>query len=415
MSEERDEALRTDRDPPAEPIAVDPVSPSTAGAEPFAPPPSPRRSRPWAAASLAALLLLVIAGVLLSPFWAPAVTPLLPWGEKAAARKYDALAERVAALEQRPIVSPLDLDALKSAQGAIGQRVSALASTVDTLRQDQEAANTAAANATKATVAQLTQRVDEIAAKLAAGDSAQADQIDKMKQELAQRTAADGAVANRLDALEREVHAQATADRSGSTMLLALLQLREAVQQARPFPDQYAAFKQAAARDPDLIVAAEPLADAARDGVASHAVLQQKLAGLDDEIAAPAAPAGKRKWWSEALDELRGLVTIRHLDGAPKTGAGAVVEAARNDLAQGDLAGAVAEVGKLTGANAEAAQPWLHRARQRLAAETALSHLQQLLTTRLASPPAASPAATVPSAAPNAPPEQPAAAPKTPS
>ncbi len=415
MSEERDEALRTDRDPPGESTAVDQVPPSAVGAEPFAPPPMPRRSRMWAAALLTALLLLVIAGVLLSPFWGPAVTSLLPWGEKAAARKYDALAERVAALEQRPIVSPLDLDAVKSAQGAIGQRVSALASAVDALRQNQEAANTAAASATKATVAQLTQRVNEIAAKLAARDSAQTGQIEKMQQELAQRAAADSAVANRLDALDHQVHAQATADRSGSALLLALLQLREAVQEARPFPDQYAAFKQAAARDPDLIAAAEPLADAARDGVASHAVLQEQLAGLADKIAAPAAPGGKRKWWSEALDQLRGLVTIRHLDGGAKTGPGAAVELARTDLAQGDLAGAVAEVRKLTGANAEAAQPWLHRARQRLAAETALSHLQELLTARLAAPPATSPAATVPPAAPNAPREQPAAAPKTPS
>ncbi len=412
MSEERDAALRTDRDPPAEPIAIDQVSPSTA-AEPFAPPPSSRGSRPWAATSLAAVLLLVIAGVLLSPFWAPAVTPLLPWGEKAAGRKYEALAEQVAALEQRPIVSPLDLNALKSAQGAIGQRVSALASALDTLRQNQEAAT--ATNAKKANVAQVTQRVDQIAAKLAAGDSAQADQIGKMQQELAQRAAAEGGVANRLDALERQVHAQATADRSGSAMLLALLQLREAVRQARRFTDEYAAFKQAAAHDPDLIAAAQPLADAARSGVASRLVLQQQLAGLDDKIAAPAVPTGKRKWWSEAVDRLRGLVTVRHLNGAAKTGPDAAVVLARNDLAQGDLAGAVDEIGKLTGANAAAAQPWLHMARQRLAAETALSHLQELVTARLASPPAASPAATVPSATPNAAPGQPVNAPKTPS
>ena len=168
------------------------------------------------------------------------------------------------------------------------------------------------------------------------------------------------------------------------------------------------------ARDPNLIAAADPLADAARNGVASRAVLQQQLAALADKIAAPAPPTGKRKWWSEALDRLRGLVTIRHLDHAAKSGPGAAVEVARADLAQGDLAGAVAEIGKLTGANAEAAQPWLQMARQRLAAETALSHLQGLVTARLASPPEAPPA-TAPPVAPNAAPEHPAATPKTPS
>jgi hypothetical protein len=409
MSEERIEQPRADRDPSTEPISIDQASPSAPATEPFAPRPFPPRQRPWAAASLLTLLLLVIAVVLLSPFWAPTLTPLLPWGEKATARKYDALAERVAALEQRPIVSPSDSDAVKLALRQTGQRVAALESALDTMRQNQQAAS-----ATTATVAQLTQHVDEIAAQSAARESAQANQIEKLQLELAQRGAADGAVANRLDALERQVHALATVDRSGSVMLLALLQLREAVQEARPFSTDYAAFKQLAARDPDLIAAAEPLADAARDGVASRAVLQQRLADLADKIGAPVAPTGKPKWWSEALDRLRGLVTIHHLDRGAKTGPGAAVEAARTDLAQGELGDAVAEIGKLTGANAEAAQPWLHMARQRLVTETALRHLQELLTTRLASPAAASPATTVPSAAPNAAPQQPAAAPKTP-
>lgn len=409
MSEERNEATHTDRDPPAETIPTDPVSPSAAAPEASAHLPHPRRSRPWGVALLSALLVLVIAGVLLSPFWAPVVAPLLPWGDKAAARKYDALVERVAALEQRPTVSPRDLDALKSAQGQTGQRVSALESGVDALRQDQEATN-----AVRATVAQLSQRVDEVAAQSGARASAQANQIAKIEQELTQRGAADGAVAGRLDALEHQVHAQASSDRGGSAMLLALLQLREAVQEARPFPAEYAAFKQAGARDPNLIAAADPLADTARNGVASRAVLQQQLAALADKIAAPAPPTGKRKWWSEALDRLRGLVTIRHLDHAAKSGPGAAVEVARADLAQGDLAGAVAEIGKLTGANAEAAQPWLQMARQRLAAETALSHLQGLVTAHLASPPEAPPT-TAPPVVPNAAPEHPAATPKTPS
>ena len=146
MSEERNEATRTDRDPPAETIPADQVSPSAAATEPSAHLPHPRRSRPWGVALLAALLVLVIAGVLLSPFWAPAVSPLLPWGDKAAARKYDALVERVAALEQRPTVSPRDLDAVKSAQGETGQRVSALEFGVDALRQNQEASERSKGN-----------------------------------------------------------------------------------------------------------------------------------------------------------------------------------------------------------------------------------------------------------------------------
>ena len=46
----------------------------------------------------------------------------------------------------------------------------------------------------------------------------------------------------------------------------------------------------------------------------------------------------------------------------------------------------------LTGADAEAARPWLLMARERLTAETALDHVQELLTERLGGSPAAAPA-----------------------
>src|SRR5208283_142657 len=56
------------------------------------------------AVSLAAALALVLAGVVLSPFWAPAIAPLLPWGGQfsAGAEEYAALASRLASVERRP-------------------------------------------------------------------------------------------------------------------------------------------------------------------------------------------------------------------------------------------------------------------------------------------------------------------------
>jgi hypothetical protein len=87
-------------------------------------------------------------------------------------------------------------------------------------------------------------------------------------------------------------------------------------------------------------------------------------------------------------------VTIRRIEGPSQTGSEAAVNAAQTALARGDLAGAVAALDPLTGANAEAARPWMRMARERLAAEAALDHLQELLTTRLGSAPAAAPASS---------------------
>ena len=354
--------------------------------------------------------MLVVAAVALSPFWATAVAPLLPWGQRPAEGRYDALAARIAALEQRPAPPAVDVGPIESAQAALARRAAVLEAAVDTLRQNQE--NSSAA---KTALAQLTQRLDKIEAQSAASAAAQTTEIQKIQQELAQRAAAAGVLVERLAALE---HQQQTsnADRTGSVLLLALLQMREAVEEARPFPAQYAAFKDLSARDPGLADAAEPLADAARDGVASRAVLRQRLADLAGTIATVKPPATKPRWWEQALDRLRGLVTIRHIDGTAKTGPEATVGAAQADLAQGDLAGAVVALEKLTGADAEAAQPWLRMARQRLAAETALTHVQELVTARLGSAPAAPPpAARAPASAPGVAPAPPPAAPKTPS
>ncbi len=129
-------------------------------------------------------------------------------------------------------------------------------------------------------------------------------------------------------------------------------------------------------------------------------MLRQQLADLADQITTIRPPAAKPKWWAPALTQLEGLVTIRHIEPSTKTGSQATIETAHTDLAQGDLGAAVAAVGTLTGTNAEVAQPWLRMARQRLAAETALSKLQALLTSRVGAPPAVSPASTSPAPGP---------------
>jgi hypothetical protein len=117
------------------------------------------------------------------------------------------------------------------------------------------------------------------------------------------------------------------------------------------------------------------------------------LAELAGRMAASSEPAAKSDWREQTLARLRGLVTIRRIDESSHTGsdggADGVVGLAQAALARGDLAGAVAALEPLTGADAEAAHPWLLMARERLAAEAALDHVQELLTERLGSPPAA--------------------------
>jgi hypothetical protein len=382
---------------------------------------------PW----LTTLLILILAGVGLSPFWAPQVALLLPWGTGPGTPndEYAALARRVAAVEQRSPAPGVSMDALKSAMNGLGQRVEQLETTVN----GRVAKSAEDVNALKSQVSNLTQQVDRlqaagggdrqletsvaaaktglqnleqrvaaVEAQSAALRASDAADLQKIQQELARLGTVTSDLASRLGALERDQHSQnATEPRTDATLALLLVQMREAVEQARLFPAEYSAFA-TLARDPALKAAAEPLADAARNGVPGRAVLGTRLAELAGRVATPNEPAAESDWGQKVLAHLRGLVRIRRIDGAAQTGPEASVSAAQIALARGNLAEAVAALDPLAGANAEAAGPWMRMARERLAVEAALDHLQQLLTVRLGS---ASPAH--PASSPEAPHEQP--------
>jgi hypothetical protein len=336
----------------------------------------PARSVHPVAAGLAAIVAALIVAIITAPFWAPAVVPLLPWGAHALVSpgEHAALAARIGEIEKRPVPPPVDVGAIKLAESALAQRI------------DRLEAGAAAAAAVKTGLEQQEGRLAAVEAQSAG----QAAAIGKLQQELSRLGGASTGLGDRLAAVERQVGELKNADRGGAALMLALLQMREAVEAARPFPAEYDAFTALAKGDPDLAAAGAPLADAARAGVAGRIVLKDRLAALGPRIAAAAEPAPDGDWWDQALARLRGLVTIRRLGGA-ESGPEAAVSAAEQALDRGDLAGAIAKLDALDGAARAAAEPWLRIARDRLAVETALADLQQKLTARLGGAPAAMP------------------------
>jgi hypothetical protein len=376
---------------------------------------------------LAGLLILILAGVALSPFWAPQIEPLLPWGENR--DEYAALSARLAVVEARPAAPSTGIDAVQSAVSALTHRVDQLDSRLAAIEKrptppsvDTDAINSALGTLTRrvdqfeaagkpdlgpirAGLQQLEQRLAAIETQSASRKASDTAVSNDMQQQLSRIGKVEGELADRVAALEREAQSQNKAELRADGMLALLLgQMREAIEQPRPFPTEFDAFIKLA-RDSDLATAAQPLAEPARNGVAGRAVLAKGLAELAGRIAVASEPAAKSDWREQTLARLRGLVTIRRIDGSSHSGSDGgsdgAVGTAQAALARGDLAGAVAAIESLTGADAEAARPWLVLARERLAAETALDHLQELLTERLGSPPAA------PGAAPAKVPEEP--------
>jgi hypothetical protein len=322
-----------------------------------APPPqeptaaAPRRPALWLTVALG----VVIAAVAAAPFWAPPVIALLPWGAEPAVSATDlaGLTDRVTTLEKQAGAST----------AALGRRVDQL----EAAQRDK------AADAAK--LDGLTRRLDDLDKRSGA--------FDKLQQEVARLGAAVADLADRLPALAKELHAKTEARQTDAPLALVLLRIREAVDEGRPFVSEYAALSTMTAGSPDLAGAAAPLAEAAQSGVASRPVLVKRLDELAGQIAATPPPPAESGWGAQALARLRGLVTIRHLDGAASGGPEAAVAKAQRALAAGDLVGAVDALGGLDSANADKAGPWLRMARQRLAIETALSRVQLLLMGRV--------------------------------
>jgi hypothetical protein len=373
-----------DQEHPAEGSALPPVSEQTLGegAQSAQPAGGSRQMVWW----LAALLLLVIAGVGLSPFWARDVVPLLPWGSQSAApaEDYVALAARLAAIENRPAPPPPDIGAINSAVSGLARRVDQLETARDANRQID-----AAVAGIKAGLQQLEERLSAFEARSAARADSETAELEKLRQQLSQVGSISSDLADRLPAIERRVGAAGSAVRTDAALLAALLTMREAVEAARPFATEYDAFIALAHDQPDLIAAAQPLAGLAQAGVAGNAVLSERLEQLSGRIVPAVAPPVDSDLRTQALAWLHSLVTIRRIDAASQAGQAPAMNVAEGALVRGDLPGAVSALQTLSGPKSGAIQSWLQTAQQRLAAEASLAHLQELLVARLSTPPEA--------------------------
>jgi hypothetical protein len=326
---------------------------------------------------------LILGGVAASPWWAPAVAPLLPWPARtapvpapqaaspdnvadAANRRLDTVEKRLAETEQR--IAQAGQPAAPDA-AAIEAAVAPLRDAVQ--RQKDE-------------VAALASRIAALERRPVAPPTDPA-----ILAELQSTTAKLGAA---LATLEQRVAALSSADASAAAasvdpaLLLALGQLHQALQGSGPFAAELAAATTLAADRADIKAALAPLAESAARGVPSLALLRQRFEGLAGSIAdAGGGAVSPDDWSGQLLARLRSLVAIRRVGpAAAGNGPETTVAQAESALAGDDLAGATAALESLHGPPMVAAREWLETARRRLAVEAALGSATALVTARLA-------------------------------
>lgn len=319
---------------------------------PPSPPPAPEE-KPVPAASrkfgipaliAAAAILVIVAGMATTPFWAPQIMRALPWGTEQ---------HEAAPANPRPLPAPSVDPAIATAKAEADQNAALLR--------------------------QLSQRL----AALEARPAPAAPDLGPVEQQLGALAKTTADLTQHVAALDKAAQQQPATDPKNTALALVLLQIRAAVDTGRPFDVEYQALVALSHDHPDIAAAAQPLAEPAASGVASRAVLAERLRQLAPQIAT-ARPPPKATWKSQIVARLRALVTIRRIDdGEGQTPAEAAVETAQHDLASGDLAGAVAALSALSGPNAAAAEPWLKMAKARLAVEAALRQTEAALTAML--------------------------------
>lgn len=367
--------------------------------------------------AIAALVLVVVfaAGVALWPLILPSLgvsPPASPWPGATV------IEERIAALEDRGAESDrvmgaihgeiaalanrlAELDARFAAAPAEGARLAGLRDEVAGLEQelgalDQRLIDLEARPATAGTdTADAAGTVPEAMSKrlaalerafgVAAEEIAEAQDLRAETEALGRRAAALddrlAALATRLAAVEQAKPAGAG---HAAALVVAVGQLRQALRGSEPYPGALAAVRALAEDDPALEAPLALLAPGAAGGVATAGELRRRFAALAGAIVRAGAGETKSDWLDSALDRLSGLVRVRRVGDVAGGGAEARVARAEAGLAAGELAKAVAEVQGLEGAAAEVAANWLAAARARLAAEAAVTVLDERALAALA-------------------------------
>lgn len=321
---------------PPPPPRIDPTPPKLP--PPNAPKPAPKPVRRVRASvlSLGAFVVVALALVVSAPYWAP----LLPWSAAPAAPQrneaQEQMAQQLAAIRQQ-----------------LGQLTN-LANRVQAL-ENRPAPDAGAA------VAPLAAQVQQLSTRF--------DQVEKQLAQLAHDAASNAA---------------SNAESPQRVLMVALAGLGNAVASSRPFAAELASVEALGRSRPGWAAALQPLDAPAKTGIPSIAVLAQRFANETAPAilrAAASAQSREQNLGAAMLTRLKSLVIIRRVDGSG-SGTSAdpsahAVDEAQAALNKGDLAGAVKALGALTGAAAEAAQPWLKDAQERVEAEQVIAKLSR--------------------------------------
>jgi hypothetical protein len=394
--------------------------------EPTAPPPSPspaplaaRAAEPGvAAAGVWARWRWIVAGILILVLVMVYVVPNLSnlgdlslGGGEAAPAVADPVTARLEALEASVRAASVQRVELRSGLVANRQQVDAAAATVaarlEALEASVRAASVQRVELRSGLVANR-QQMDAAVAGAPSQAGADAKSNARLSRELAQAAARIAALEAAGAALDVPAPATTAAPaavsfRSATTgiiapgpapaappeavlatsaaraLVVATGQLREQARTAQSFQTELEAVRAVSPGDAGVAAAVAELVPHAGAGVETEAELGRRFAAIAGPVVAAdrAGQASGQGWLARLWDSIGAAVTIRRTGDVSGTGAEAWVASAELRLADGDLAGALADMRWLEGEARSAASGWIAAAGARVAVDAAASRLAQ--------------------------------------
>jgi uroporphyrinogen-III synthase len=170
-----------------------------------------------------------------------------------------------------------------------------------------------------------------------------------------------------------------------AALLLALNDLRSALEHRQPFANSLSLAHKLSGTDPVVMQVLDTLSPYAQTGLRSSGALQEEFKEVATDIVAAKYAQAPRSLQDEALRRLSAFVKIRKVDDTEGPGIEAMVARAEIAVDKGDLASAVQDLKGLNGDAAAAAQPWMEQAEGTLAAAESAEVLSQTILQVLSS------------------------------
>lgn len=269
------------------------------------------------------------------------------------------------------IVSSANPDAALSAEAkydALEQRLNVLESRLDMLETETDHK----IDAVRKSVPN-TGLIEDNVRRLTAKSETQSDLLVKLTErtENVEKNKADASFVLSLDsrmiAAEQKLRASNAERERASALLLAVYQMRDAVDRGQKFVLEQQSARALASFNKPLEAKLNQLTPFAEQGVWTQTALEQTYDIFADTALLTEKSGQKKDWFHRALDKLRAQIVIRRIDApAEDLSTQAVLARAGKAVARGDVTLAVIQLKALKGAAAEKMTPWVSAAEQML-------------------------------------------------